>query len=217
MTSIAKTVWKLIEDDVIARRALDKGFASMKNLSMYFIKKHKLSTTSDAVISAIRRYKEEQPLEKKYETAKKIIAISKGIRITSNIVNITLRKNRKTQELVQKTFNMVDYDRGELLLIMQGEQSIKLLINDKNREKILNLFPKDSVSYVQNNLAEINIHLSDEARKTPGIISVLSTELMLHDINMVETMSCLPELLFFVDEKDVVKSYDVLFNLCNPK
>ncbi|MBS3116301.1 hypothetical protein J4421_01770 [Candidatus Woesearchaeota archaeon] len=217
MTSIAKQVWKEIEEDVIVRRGLEKGIISMKNLAMYLIKKKKLYATADAVISAIRRYKEDQPLESKFEMARKVIASSQSIRITSNILEIALEKNKQTQELLQKVFSLIDYDKGEIALFIQGEQAIKLIINDKNKEKILPLFPKRNILNLEKELAEINIQLSDEAVRTPGIISVLSTELMIHDVNIVESMSCVPEMLFFVKQKDVVKSYEILFSLSQKK
>ena len=217
MTSIAKTIWKEIEEDAIIRRALEKEIISLKNLAVYLIKKHKLNATAHAVISAIRRYKEERPLEAKFETSRKVIGSSENIKITTNIVEIALEKNKQTQELLQKVFTHINYDKGEIALIIQGEQAIKLIINDKNKEKILPLFPKKSLLTIEKDLAEINIQLAEEAVRTPGIISVLSTELMIHNINVIETMSCVPEMLFFVKQKDVVKSYDILFNLCSEK
>ena len=171
----------------------------------------------DAVVSAIRRYEEEKPLEKKYETARKVIAGSEDIRITSSIVIIALEKTKQTQELLQKAFTLIDYDKGEILLIIQGEQSIKLIINDKNKEKIATIFPKKTIINIEENIAEVNIQLSEEAVRTPGIISVLSTELMINDVNIVESMSCVPEMLFFIKQKDVVKSYQILFDLCKIK
>lgn len=217
MTSIAKVIAKEIEDDVIVRRALEKGIVSMKALAVYFIKKGHLAASADAVVSAIRRHKEENPLEKKYETAKQVISKSSDIRITTNIVEVAVEKNEEAQKILQKALTMVSYEKGEIFLVIQGEKSIKLIMNAKNRDKIISLFSKKSVIHVSDNLAEINIHLSDEAVKTPGIISTLSTEFMLHDINIYESMSCVPEMLFFVKQKDVMKSYGVLSTLVNIK
>ncbi len=217
MTSIAKEINKIIEEDVVIRRAFEKEIVSLKNLALYLIKKNKMQASADAVISAIRRYKEERPLEKKFETARKVIASSEDIRITSNILEIALEKNKQTQEILQKVFPLIDYDKGEIVLVIQGEQAIKLIINDKNKDKILPLFPRKNILTIEKELAEINIQLSEEAVRTPGIITVLTTELMLYDINIVETMSCVPEMLFFVKQKDVVKSYEILFGLCKKK
>ena len=213
--SIAKTVAKEIEDDVIVRRALEKGIVSMKALAVYLIKKKKFDASSDAVVSAIRRFKEEIVLEKKYETAKKVISRSTDIRITTNIIEVSLEKNDEVQKTLQKAFNVVSYEKGEILLIIQGEKSIKLIINAKNKEKIISLFSKKSIMNIEDNLAEININLSDDAVKTPGIISTLSTEFMLHDINIYESMSCVPEMLFFVKQRDIMKSYQILSTLVN--
>ena len=215
MTSIAKTIAKEIEEDVVARRALEKGIISMKSLAVYLIRKRKLDSSTDAVVSAIRRYREENPLEEKYDTAKEVISKSMDIRITTNIAEISVEKNQETQKILQKAFAMVSYEKGEILLVIQGEKSIKLILNAKNREKILSLFSKKSILSIEDNLAEINIHLSDEAVKTPGIISTLSTEFMLHGINIYESMSCIPEMLFFVKQKDVMKSYDIMSALIN--
>jgi aspartokinase len=213
MTSTAKTIEKAIEDNVVVRRALEKGIVSMKSLAVYFIKENNLSASTDAVVSAIRRYKEDSHLEKKYETAKEVISKSSDIRITTNIVEIAVEKNKETQETLQNAFTKVNYDKGEILLIIQGEKSIKLIMNASNKEKIISLFSKKSITDVQENLAEINIHLSEEAVKTPGIISTLSSEFMLHDINFYESMSCVPEMLFFVKQKDIMKSYKILSSL----
>jgi len=214
MTSAAKEVWREIEEDIIVRRALEKGIVSLKNLTVYLLKKKKITASADAVISAIRRYKEEKPLERKFETARQVISKSEDLRITTAIMEIAVEKNKETQALLSKAVPLVNYEKGEILLIIQGEQSIKLIFHDKNKNKILSLFSKKSILVIQENLAEINIHLSEEAVKTPGILVVLTTELMMHNINIVETMSCVPEMLFFVHQKDIVKSYELLFKLC---
>ena len=109
---------------------------------------------------------------------------------------------------------MIDYEKGQLLVLMQGDESIKIIINKKNEKKVLSCIDKRLILRIEDNLAQINIQLSDTAVKTPGIITVLSTELMMHNINVVEVMSCVPEMLFFVKQKDVVKAYELLFNMC---
>lgn len=217
MTSIAKEVSKEIEDDVIVRRALEKGIVSMNSLAIYLTKKKNIDASLDAVVSAIRRYRQETPLEKKYEKAQEVISKSSDIRITTNIVEIAVEKNEEAQRILQKAFAMISVDKGEILLIIQGEKSIKFIINAKNKEKILQLFSRKSIMSIEDNLAEINIHLTEDAVKTPGIIATLSTEFMVHDINIYESMSCVPEMLFFVKQKDVMKSYQILSMLVNMK
>ena len=90
MTSVAKQVWKAIEEDIVIRRSMEKKIVNIRALAVYIIKEHKLPATIDAVITAIRRYKEDGPLEKKYEEAKKIISLSEDVRLTSNIISIAI-------------------------------------------------------------------------------------------------------------------------------
>ncbi len=213
MASAAQDVWRLINEDIVIRRAMEKDIVSMKALAVHLIKENKLEISSDAAISAIRRYTEARPIGKQYDGAKKVIAHSKDIRTISNIVIATIEKNRRTQELLQKAFSLADYDKGELLLVMQGEQSIKLLFNGKNKKRILGIFQERTIHHIEDNVAEINIQLDDTAMKTPGILAVFTNELMMNEINLIEMMSCLPELLFFVKQRDVVKAYEVLFGL----
>ncbi len=211
-SSVAWQVWRAIEEDVVARRALEKGIISLKNLAAYLIRKEGLAASADAVISAIRRYREEKPLEKTYERARQVVAKSESIKITTNITQLVLEKTSENQERLSRAFTLVAYEKGELLLIMEGEQSLKLLVNEKNAARIKEIFP--SVRELNTRIAQVNILLSEEAVRTPGIISLLSTELMMHGINLVELMSCVPEMLFFIKQEDVVRAYQVLHALC---
>ncbi len=72
---------------------------------------------------------------------------------------------------------------------------------------------RTSIRKVVSGLAEIIISMSDVAEKTPGIVSTVTTELAMHGINMIEFMSCVPELIIVVDEEDALRSYDSLEKL----
>jgi hypothetical protein len=45
---------------------------------------------------------------------------------------------------------------------------------------------------------------------------VVSNELMLHEINIVEIMTCPPEMLIIVHKKDFQKTSEVIHQLCQP-
>ncbi|MBI5636006.1 hypothetical protein HY993_03540 [Candidatus Micrarchaeota archaeon] len=121
------------------------------------------------------------------------------------------------QQVLPKLFNCVKYEKGETLHVIQGEESIKLLVDSRNLQKILDLIPKNLVIGVQKNLAEINLHLHPLAVKTPGIVYVICGELFRNNVNVYEVTSCVPEMLFFVEEKDLLKAHQVVFELCHAK
>ena len=96
-------------------------------------------------------------------------------------------------------------------------QAIKALVNEKNLEKIKKLFPKEKIIKIDKNLAEINTHLHPEAVNTPEIIAIISNKLAMNNVNIMEVMSCVPEMLWFVREKDVLKAHNVVYKLCSTR
>ncbi|MBI4361148.1 hypothetical protein HY572_05240 [Candidatus Micrarchaeota archaeon] len=215
MTNIRDSVWKLIDADPSIQLDLSRGLVNMRALARH-CQKNGIAGNEDALISAIRRYPKQSKTPQWQDNARNVIRHS-NISTKSHIVNIALTKGEETQKVLPKLFSLVQYERGETLRIVQGEESIKLLVDEKNAEKMLDLIPRKNVLKVQRGLAEINMHLHPDAVTTPGIMYVLCMELARNHINMYELMSCVPEMLLFVEEKDVLNAYRVLFELCHPE
>lgn len=214
MTNITHKVWKELDNDTSIRRCISRGLINTTSLARYLIKKKKIEGTLDAVSSAIRRYEHER-YDEIFITANKIVSFGE-ISTRGKLANIAVIKDAEIQELIPKLFSIIQFNRGDVLRIIQADEAIKILVNEKNLKKVENLFPKNKIIKIDQNLAEINMHLHPEAVNTPGIIAVISNELAMHGINVMETMSCVPEMLWFVKEKDVLKAYNVMFQLCSP-
>ena len=52
-----------------------------------------------------------------------------------------------------------------------------------------------------------------DAKYAPGVIAITSNELVINGINILEAMSCISELLWFVEEKDLLRAYNILNRL----
>ena len=109
----------------------------------------------------------------------------------------------------------MDVEKGEVIRIIQAEESIRIIIDEKNLDKFFNYFSKADCISIEKNLVEINLHFTPEASKTKGILSLLSSSLNAEDINIVEVISCAPELLIFIRKDDLLKSLNVLNSLEN--
>ena len=57
-------------------------------------------------------------------------------------------------------------------------------------------------------------HEMPKPEEISAILAVISNELAVNGINIMEIMSCLPEMLFFVKEQDVLRAHQVLHQLC---
>jgi len=212
MTNIVQQVWKILDKNPSIKREMSRGLINNRALAKYLIKEYELSATLDAVISAIRRYNLKK-YDEIFKNANKIISQT-AISTKSKLANIAVIKDEEIQNLLPKLFSIIHYNRGDVLRIIQSDESIKILVDEKNLEKVKSIFPKIKIIKIDKNLAEINMHLHPEAVNTQGIIAVSSNELAMNSINVMETMSCVPEMLWFVKEKDILHAYNVLYNLC---
>lgn len=218
MANLTYEAWKIIEKDPTIQLGLERALINVRALARYIAKQldPKIEATEDAIISAIRRYPLDNTFKNRFEQARKIVSQS-TLSTRSHIVNISLIKGKETQEKLPDLFSIINFERGEILRIVQGEEAIKIIIDEKNLEKVSKIIEKESIIKIHKNLAELNMHLHPEAVNTPGIVLVLTTELMLNNVVIYEIMSCVPEMLIFVDERDLLKAYQVLFELCHQK
>ena len=213
MSSITEEVWRILDNSPCLRRDLSKNLINARKLAKHIIKEYKIEATLDAVISAIRRYKPDTYSDI-FDKSRKILSQA-TISTKSRLANIALIKDAEAQSLLPKLFSVIHYNRGDVLRIIQADESMKILVDEKNLEKIKNLFSKDKIIKIDENLAEINMHLHPDAVKTPGLAGVITNELALNGINIMEIISCVPEMLFFVNEKDILKAHQVLYRLCH--
>jgi len=213
MTNINKEVWKFIDQTPSIKRTLSNGLINKSALANFIKKQKNLETSLDAIISAIRRYKIEK-YDNLFLTAQNMITRTTDLSTRSNLTNVVLSKDTEIQKLIPEFFSIIKYDRGDVLRIIQADESIKVLINEKNLEKIINILPKDKILLIDENLAEINLHLNNEAKDTPGVLAIITNELALNGVSVVEVLSCFPELLWFVYQSDLLKAYNTLYQLC---
>ena len=214
MTNIVHNVWKMLDSSPSIRRCVSQGLINTTALARYIIEEKKVNATLDAVSSAIRRYQFDS-YDDLFSTANNIVSLG-SISTKSKLANISFIKDSEVEEILPKLFSVIQFHRGDVLRIIQADEAIKILVNEKNLDTVENLFPKKKIIKIDRNLAELNMHLHPEAVNTPGIISVISNELAINGVNVMEMMSCVPEMLWFVNEKDVLKAYNVLYQLCQP-
>ena len=212
MTHIAEQVTVFLNNDFIIRKCLFRNILSFRALSRYII--HSLGLeekNSDAVMSAIRRYKLDERQKTEAELKGSFLKLS--IKTRSNIADVYLKKNKKALEQLNRINSIVDVEKGEVIRIIQAEEGIKIILDEKNVDTFFDYFSKKDVLSIEKNLVEINLHFNLEASKTKGIISLISSSFSAENINIVEIMSSAPELLLFIKKDDLIKALTVISNL----
>lgn len=210
--NISNKVNSFLDNDFIVRKSLSKGIVSFRALSRHIIKKLELKEKNlDAVISAIRRYKRDKKEEIDDKLEKLFSKIS--IKTRSDIVDIRVQKNKKSVEKISKLNYAVDVEKGEVIRIIQAEQSITIIIDNKNFEKFSSIFSKDDIVSLDKNLVEVNLQFTEEAQNVKGIVALVTSSLNAEGINIVEIMSSAPELLIILKKEDLLKVLNVVNNL----
>jgi aspartokinase len=188
-----------------------KGLVNRRALARYILKAEGLKATElDALIAALRRFKQEKQVE---ETDFSKLLGEITIATKENIVIITLRKSVSVFEKLAKVISCVDFSKSELLKISQGAASIKLFIDEPNLKKVKEMFNDRELLDVTKNVSEIGIIFPHDAIHTKGVIAYLSSALSVEGINIIETMTCTPEMSIYVDEKQMLKAYETLWHI----
>jgi aspartokinase len=216
MSNITHKVWKILDDNPIIRRGIDLGLINTSALARYIIKEKKLPASIDAIMVAIRRYEINQHKDI-FNTAQKLLSKIVNISTKDNLAEISLVKDTDVQKILPKLFSFIHYVQGDVLRVTQANKSIRLLIDDKNLEQVLSLFPKNKILTKITGLAEINIYIHPQMQDTPGILAMIANELAINEINIVEFVTCPPEMLCIVKKDDLLGATGILYKLCGTK
>src|SRR3989344_6050226 len=210
--NISNTVQKFLDNDFIIRKCLLRNILSFRALARHIIKELELKESNmDAVISAIRRYKRAEKSETDVKTKKLFSKVA--VKTKSNIVDIRVQKNKRSLDNISRLNSTIDIEKGEIIRIIQAEQSITIIIDDKNLDKLNDIFGKKDIISLDKNLVEVNLQFTEEAQNIKGIVALVTSSLNAEGINIVEIMSSAPELLIIIKKEDLIKMLNVVDNL----
>lgn len=210
MTNIRREVERLLDHEPAVRKDLARGIINQRALARQIRGEIGQEASLDAIISAIRRY----PLggRKESDRAEELIRKIK-VSTKNKIADIRLKNKSDVHNLIGEITSSVDFGSGETLRIIAALQSVKVILDEKNLDGILEIVPEDVVIDSTKDLSEIILTFPEEAEGTPGIASTITTELALSGINIVEIMSSIPELVLILEEKDLRQTYRILEDL----
>ncbi|MBI2659691.1 hypothetical protein HYX07_00840 [Candidatus Woesearchaeota archaeon] len=201
--NISDKVGSFLDNDFVIRKCLFRNILSLRALSRHIIKRLDLKEGNmDAVISAIRRYKKTGKEESGEKLRKLFSRIA--IKTRSNIADIRVQKNKRSVEGISRLNSVVDIEKGEIIRIIQAEQSITIILDEKNLDKFHSIFSKPGCISLDKDLVEINLQFTEEAQNIRGIVALVTSSLNAEDINIVEVMSSAPELLIIIKKEHIL-------------
>ncbi len=210
--SITEQVNALLDRDFMTRRCLFRDIISLRALSRHIIRALGLKEKNmDAVVSSIRRYKRAK--KGRHEDTLKSAFSRIAVKTRGDVADIRIPKSKKYVEKINTLNTLIDMEKGEVLRVIQAEQSITIILDDKNLSKFFGIFSKADCLSIDRNLVEINLQFSEDAQNTQGIVSLVASSFNAEGINIVEIMSSAPELLLILKKSDLLKALGVVNGL----
>ena len=210
--SITEQVNALLDRDFMIRRCLFRDIISLRALSRHIIRALGLKEKNmDAVVSSIRRYKRAK--KGGHEDTLKSAFSRIAVKTRGDVADIRIPKSKKYVEKINTLNTLIDMEKGEVLRVIQAEQSITIILDDKNLSKFFGIFSKSDPLSLDRNLVEINLQFSEDAQNTQGIVSLVASSFNAEGINIVEIMSSAPELLLILKKSDLLKALGVVNGL----
>ena len=212
MANLTHEVWNYLDSAPRIKRELSRGIVNIMALAKHIIQSKNMNSSVDAVISSIRRYINEGRHEVKFHNADEVIKSSR-ISTKNRIALIAMKRDSRILELLPKVFPLIEISRGDVMRLSEGKESIKLLVDEKNMQKVVDIFPKDKIIVVVKNLSELGIHFGPGSSETVGVLATIMNELAVNNIKIIESIGCLPEFMIFVDTKDILKAHEIIIRL----
>ncbi len=216
IVTVSNIVQKLVDDRVFIQESMYKDIISyallakqlkqdVQNLLGKQVKKH-------AIEMALRRYSE------KIKQNHKNISFdySSDIIMKTQICDISVHKTPSLVTLIKNMYDIVDFEKGDILNIIQGNFEISIITNKRNKKKFLDLLKNEKIQNIEDNLISLSMTFSKDFLYTPGVIFNIIRNIAWNNINIFEIVSTKTELTFILHKKDAMKGYNALEKLIQP-
>jgi hypothetical protein len=221
--SASEIVREIMERDPIIRNGLARGLINTRALARYIQVATHEETTFEALVAAIRRYPIKEAVTKRASLGKSIAKLSMKNKITL----VLIRNRPELQPSLARFAGELDPVSGDVLRISSTIQTVKVLIDSRNEEKLTSKVPKNDIIYTMRNLAEIAVELN-EVLFIPGTYAGIVTEIAVSGVNLLEASSAerpiggidakgktrfLSHWFFIVDDSEAMRAYQALQKL----
>jgi aspartokinase len=213
MVTISHMVQKLVDEKVYIQESMDKDIISYASLAKQLqpdieeelgkkVKKH-------AIEMALRRYKEQ--LKQKHKTVS--FDYSSDIIMKTKICDIAVIRSTTLLMKLRKLYDIVDFERGDILNIIQGNSEVSIVTNERYKKNLIEILKGEKILIQEDGLISLTMTFSKDFFYTPGIMFNIIRNVAWENINIYEIVSTNTELTFIIHKNDAMKGYRALEKL----
>ena len=212
ISNIHSFVWKIIDTDISLKKELSRDLINVRKLANYIVKTQKIDASLDSVISAIRRYKSSSIKKEEQQSAYDILKQAK-LSVRTQMVSLELKRTDEVKTQLGRPDRLVHYQEHDTVRVLEGSNTVSLIFDKKNTDKIISQFPKKNILHVTKNVGMLELSYSKDLEKTPGVFFIIANELAQNDISIIDALISASEHIIVVDEKDITRAFDLIYAL----
>jgi aspartokinase len=218
MPTISHVVKEVIDSKPMLFEAIAQGIVNYANLAEHIMPEIELElgkkAEQPAVVMAIRRYAEKirPTIDKKIP-----FKFNSEIVMKTGLSDITIVRTPSLLSKLKKIYEMVDSDKGETLIIIQGNYEITIVISEKYQKRLLEFMKGEKVLNKEPDLVSFTMSFSKDFLYTPGILAKVTRVLAWENINVFENISTMTELIFIIHSRDAMRAYKCFQGLIGEK
>ena len=213
----AQIVREEIDKDIFLQNSLSKGIVNNSELARQLlptIKRKNPKATLESVTISIARYIDSL---KQSRVEKELIAqiANSQVSLKNDIVHVTFYRNNSIVNEINEISKKIRWDLDEVLFINQGSGEITLVFDKKNKH----LFGKilaNAVEVRENSailsIKEGKIKGLTPSIEVPGLYAYFLNQISKNGLNILDVISTRSQITFVINEKDLIKSYEVINN-----
>ena len=216
MVTISHVVKRMIDSRPALQDALIEDIVSFASLAEKLEPRVEAEIGTDvkrsAIVMALRRHSE--TLRKRTQSEEPF-RLSREIVMKTDICDVSILKTPSGFGKIKDVYDLVNYDKGETLNVIHGNQEITIVISQKHIDALLSILSDEKVLNVERDLVSVSLNLSKDFLYTPGILSLATRKLAWENINIFENISTMTELIFIISHKDAVRAYNAFQEMVN--
>lgn len=209
MVTVSNIVKDIINRQIFLQEAINHEIVSFNKLARYLKPKIeeelKKEVKNSAIVMALRRQAEKA--EKMLIEPKFSYYIGT---IKTDICYVMLEESPTLLNKIQMLYPVIDFRKGGILNITQGNFEIGIITNKKYKEELLDVLNEEKVLDVVEGLVSISLTYSKEFIFTPGVLYDVVRFLAWENINITSIILTSTEMSIIIDHKNLMRCYKTL-------
>ena len=209
MTTISHIVKDILNRQIFLQEAINNEIVSYNKLAHHLKPKIEAELGAEVkystIVMAIRRHAEK---------SKNILQKPKFSyfieTIKTDILYVSLEESSTLLPKIQTLYSIVDFKKGGILNIIQGNFEITIIINKRYEEELLDILHEEKILERVEDIVSISLTYSNEFLFVPGVIYDVVRLISWENINIIDIITTVTEMSIIIAKKDLMRCYAIL-------